>query len=218
MINLPGFYVDMDAARRGDPNYKSCTRDVEAILNRFKTQGIDAVVLDLRFNGGGSLTEAITLTGLFLHEGPVVQVKDAVGRVAAYPAPDAGIVWAGPLVVLDSKFSASASEIFAGAIQDYGRGLIVGDRSTHGKGTVQSLMDLSQQLFHLPNAPKMGALKITFQQFYRPGGDSTQKRGVVSDVELPLISSPPRRRRIRPRLSAAVRQGAGHKRSSVLAT
>ena len=189
VINLPSFYMDMDGARQGLPNYKSTTRDVHNILEDFKQKGVDAVVLDLRNNGGGSLTEAIKLTGLFIYDGPVVQVKDADGRVTPYPDPDPDIDWNGPLVVVISKFSASASEIFAGAIQDYNRGLIVGDKSTHGKGTVQSLLDLGEQLFRIPNAPKMGELKITMQQFYRPGGDSTQRRGVVSDIELPSLST-----------------------------
>jgi carboxyl-terminal processing protease len=189
VINLPSFYMDMDGARQGLPNYKSTTRDVHNILEGFKQKGVDAVVLDLRNNGGGSLTEAIKLTGLFIYDGPVVQVKDADGRVTPYTDPDPDIDWNGPLVVLISKFSASASEIFAGAIQDYSRGLIVGDKSTHGKGSVQSLLDLGEQLFRVPNAPKLGELKITMQQFYRPGGDSTQLRGVVSDIELPSLSS-----------------------------
>jgi carboxyl-terminal processing protease len=189
VINLPSFYMDMEGARHGDPNYKSTTRDVRRILDDFKQQGVDAVVMDLRTNGGGSLSEAITLTGLFLKEGPVVQVKDNDNRVQSYDDHHQGIEWSGPLVVLISKFSASASEIFAGAIQDYNRGLIVGDTSTHGKGTVQSLLNLGEQLFRVPNPPKMGELKITIQQFYRPGGDSTQLRGVVSDIVLPSLSS-----------------------------
>lgn len=189
VIDLPSFYMDMDGARRGDPNYKSTTRDVRRILQDFSEKGIDAVVLDLRRNGGGSLTEAIKLTGLFIDEGPVVQVKDGNGRVHPYHDLEAGAAWAGPLVVLTSKFSASASEILAGAIQDYHRGLIVGDHATHGKGTVQSLMDLGQRLFRVPNSPPMGALKITMQQFYRPCGDSTQKRGVLADVELPSLTT-----------------------------
>jgi carboxyl-terminal processing protease len=188
VINLPSFYMDMDEARQGK-EFKSTTRDVHNILQDFKQKGVDAVVMDLRTNGGGSLTEAINLTGLFIYDGPVVQVKDSAGKVNSYVDPDPTIDWSGPLVVVISKFSASASEIFAGAIQDYHRGLIVGDKSTHGKGTVQSLLDLGQQLFHLPNAPEMGELKITMQQFYRPGGDSTQRRGVVADVELPSLST-----------------------------
>jgi carboxyl-terminal processing protease len=181
--------MDMDGARRGLPDYKSTTRDVRRILDDFRSKGVDAIVLDLRRNGGGSLTEAINLTGLFIPEGPVVQVKDGDGNVKPYHDLDPGMAWKGPLVVLVSKFSASASEILAGAIQDYGRGLIIGDYATHGKGTVQSLMDLGQQLFRIPNPPPMGALKVTMQQFYRPSGDSTQKRGVLSDIELPSITT-----------------------------
>ena len=150
---------------------------------------MDAVVLDLRENGGGALNEAISLTGLFIKDGPVVQVKDADGWVKPYNDVDSGIAWSGPLVVLISKFSASASEILAGAIQDYGRGLIVGDHATHGKGTVQELKDVSQLLLGVFNGPSLGALKITTQQFYRPDGDSTQKRGVLADVELPSLTT-----------------------------
>lgn len=189
VIDLPSFYMDMSGARRGLPDYKSTTRDVRAILEDFKKNGVDAVVLDLRRNGGGSLTEAINLTGLFIGEGPVVQVKDADGRVQPYFDLEPGMAWAGPLIVLTSKFSASASEILAGAIQDYGRGLVIGDHATHGKGTVQSLLDLGQQLFRVPNAPPMGALKITMQQFYRPLGESTQRRGVLADIELPALTT-----------------------------
>lgn len=190
VIDLPSFYMDMEGARLGVPDFKSTTRDVHKLLDEFKAKGVDAVILDLRKNGGGSLTEAISLTGLFVDEGPIVQVKDADGRVQHYDDLEPGAAWDGPLVVLTSKFSASASEIFAGAIQDYGRGLIVGDPTTHGKGTVQSLLDLSRKLFRvIPNAPQLGALKITMQQFYRPNGDSTQNRGVLADVGLPSITS-----------------------------
>jgi carboxyl-terminal processing protease len=188
VIDLPSFYMDMDAAQRGVLDYKSATHDVKRILEGFKDQGVDAVALDLRYNGGGSLSEAITLTGLFLYDGPIVQVKGPDGRVSGFPDPYAAIEWAGPLVVLTSKFSASASEIFAGAIQDYHRGLIVGDHSTHGKGTVQSLVQIGRSLFGF-SAPAMGSLKLTMQQFYRPSGDSTQKRGVVADIELPSLSA-----------------------------
>lgn len=188
VIDLPSFYMDMDGARSGVVDYKSTTRDVRRILEDFKSKGVDAVVLDLRRNGGGSLTESINLTGLFIDRGPVVQVKDSDGRVQHYDDRERGMTWDGPLVVLTSKFSASASEILAGAIQDYHRGLVVGDSSTHGKGTVQTLLNLGEQLFHIPDPPNLGALKITMQQFYRPNGDSTQKRGVVSDVVLPSIT------------------------------
>ena len=187
VIDLPSFYRDMAGDRRGMLDFKSTTRDVRAILDDFNRKGVDAVVLDLRDNGGGALNEAISLTGLFINDGPVVQVKDADGRVQHLDVVEPGVAWTGPLVVLTNKFSASASEILAGAIQDYGRGLIVGDRATHGKGTVQSLLDLGQQLFRLPDA--MGALKITMQQFYRPSGDSTQKRGVLADIELPSLTT-----------------------------
>ncbi len=189
VIDLPSFYMDMAGARLGLPDFKSTTRDVRDILDGFKRDGVDAVVLDLRRNGGGSLTEAISLTGLFLPEGPVVQVKGSRGPGQPYHNLDPSMAWKGPLVVVVSKFSASASEILAGAIQDYGRGLVIGDHATHGKGTVQSLMDLGQQLFRVPNAPPMGALKVTMQQFYRPSGDSTQKRGVLSDVEIPSLTT-----------------------------
>ena len=189
VIDLPSFYMDMTANRRGVPDYKSSTRDVKVILEDFNRKGVDAVVLDLRKNGGGSLTEAINLTGLFIPTGPVVQVKDADGHVSPFYDLDSSMAWSGPLVVLTSKFSASASEILAGAIQDHGRGLIVGDHSTHGKGTVQSLLDIAQVLFsNYPNMSSMGALKVTMQQFYRPNGESTQKRGVLADVELPCLT------------------------------
>jgi len=190
VINLPSFYMDMSGARTGRDDFKSTTRDVAKLLKKFNAEKVDAVVIDLRYNGGGSLTESINLTGLFIDAGPVVQVKDFDGQKTQYDDTDRGVAWAGPLVVLTSKFSASASEIFAGAIQDYKRGLIVGDNATHGKGTVQSLLDLSQKIFRgAVNAPQLGALKITMQQFYRPDGDSTQNRGVLADVELPSLNS-----------------------------
>ncbi|MGW8258056.1 MAG: carboxy terminal-processing peptidase, partial [Thermoguttaceae bacterium] len=190
VIELHSFYMDMSGHLSGFADFKSSTRDVRAILEDFKKKGVDAVILDLRRNGGGSLPEAISLTGLFIKNGPVVQIKDPDGRVLPCYDPDTSQVWAGPLVVLTSKFSASASEILAGAIKDYARGLIVGDHTTHGKGTVQSLLDLAQELFpNLPNISPMGALKITIQQFYRPNGESTQKHGVKADVELPSLSN-----------------------------
>ena len=190
VINLPSFYMDMAGARQGQAEYKSSTRDCKRLLDEFKQKGVDCVVLDLRNNGGGSLPESISLTGLFIDTGPVVQIKDADKRVQQYDDVDPGTSWDGPLVVLTNKFSASASEIVAGAIQDYRRGLVIGDKATHGKGTVQSLLDLGRQLFQrLPNAPSLGAIKITMQQFYRPGGLSTQLEGVKSDVELPSLTT-----------------------------
>ena len=190
VINLPSFYMDMEAARQGQADYKSSTRDCRRLIDEFRQQQVDCIALDLRNNGGGSLPESISLTGLFIDTGPVVQIKDADQRVQQYDDLEPGVAWDGPLVVLVNKFSASASEIVAGAIQDYRRGLVIGDEATHGKGTVQSLLDLGRQLFQrLPNAPSLGAIKITMQQFYRPGGLSTQLEGVKSDVELPSITN-----------------------------
>ncbi|GIW91033.1 MAG: tail-specific protease [Pirellulaceae bacterium] len=189
VVDLPSFYMDMEASRLNADSFKSTTRDVQAILERFNKEGVDAVVLDLRRNGGGSLVEAINLTGLFIDEGPVVQVRDSSGTVEHYDDPVRGMVWAGPLVVLTSKFSASASEILAGAIQDYRRGLIIGDPATHGKGTVQTLRELGERLFPIANPPNQGAIKITVQEFYRPSGDSTQQRGVLADITLPSLTA-----------------------------
>ncbi|MEZ6135598.1 MAG: carboxy terminal-processing peptidase [Pirellulaceae bacterium] len=184
-IDLPSFYMDMEAAREQSGGYRSTTRDVSRILGEFKDEKVDVVVLDLSRNGGGSLTEAINLTGLFIDQGPVVQVKDLSGNVQVYDDTNSGVLWNGPLVVMTSKESASASEILAGAIQDYHRGLIIGDPTTHGKGTVQSLVELER----LTALPDTGALKITIQQFYLPGGQSTQRTGVLSDLVLPAITA-----------------------------
>ena len=184
VIELPSFYADFSG---GDG--RSTTRDVRKIIDDFNAKGVDGLVLDLRLNGGGSLPEAIDLTGLFIDLGPVVQVKKPDGEIEELSDTAAGMAWKKPLVVLTSKFSASASEILAGAIQDYGRGLVVGDTTTHGKGTVQSLRNLSEILTRVANVPsEHGALKITTAQFYRPNGDSTQKRGVLSDLVLPSIT------------------------------
>jgi carboxyl-terminal processing protease len=184
VIDLPSFYAEPGHGKDGG---KSATEDVRRILKDFESKKVDGVVLDLRRNGGGSLDEALSLTGLFIDKGPVVQVKDWKANIEQLPDPEAGIVYPGPLVVLTSRFSASASEILAGALQDYGRALIVGDSSTYGKGTVQILIDMGKQLGKRP-APKIGALKLTIKQFYRPNGDSTQVRGVVSDVVLPTLT------------------------------
>ena len=187
-INLPSFYLDMESARQEKKDFRSSTRDVRRLLVDFEQQGVDGLVLDLSKNGGGSLTEAINLTGLFIDRGPVVQVKNSDGTIQQYDDDQSGTAWDKPLVVLTSKFSASASEIFAGAIKDYGRGIVVGDPATHGKGTVQTLMDLGQQLF-AHNRANYGALKVTLQQFYLPDGESTQRKGVTADVILPSITS-----------------------------
>jgi carboxyl-terminal processing protease len=185
VIDLPSFYADMSGKLGG----RRTTVDVERILNDFNTKNVDAVVLDLRRNGGGSLKEAIDLTGLFIDEGTVVQVKDSYDQITKYEDETPGLSWNKPVIVLTSKFSASASEILAGALQDYGRGIIVGDTTTHGKGTVQSLLDLNQIVANIRNPPNTyGALKITMQQFYRPSGESTQLRGVLADLVLPSLS------------------------------
>jgi len=184
IIDLPSFYVD-PTARGGD--IKSATKDVRKILQDFNAKGVDGVVLDLRHNGGGALSEALSLTGLFIDQGSVVQVKDFEGRVRQGRDPEKGMVYSGPLMVLVSRLSASASEILAGALQDYGRALVVGDTTTHGKGTVQQLIDLGEHAQE-ENPPKLGALKLTIQQFYRVNGDSTQDRGVAADVAVPSLT------------------------------
>ncbi|MHC4405652.1 MAG: S41 family peptidase, partial [Planctomycetota bacterium] len=190
VVYLPSFYRDVEAARQGLPDYNSATRDVRRILQRFSRERADAAILDLRHNGGGYLQEAVSLTGLFIDEGPVVQVKTPDGQVQPYHDRDKGVAWNGPLVVLVSRSSASASEILAAAVQDYRRGLVVGDRATHGKGTVQDLVDLSERpFFQSPTAPRYGTLRITVRQFYRPTGDSTQNQGVLADVELPSLAA-----------------------------
>jgi len=191
VIDLPSFYTGMDGGGdAGAEREVSTTKDMRRILEDFDSKGVDALVLDLRRNGGGSLPEAIDATGLFIDRGPVVQVKDPQGLVEIYDDTQRGTSWSKPMIVLTSKFSASASEILAGAIQDYNRGLVVGDTTTHGKGTVQQLVNLTRLVLRTPNPDEniFGALKITLQQFYRPNGDSTQLRGVESDIVLPSIT------------------------------
>lgn len=187
VITLPSFYMDFEAYQKGDPNYTSTTRDVKRLIKELEKDGINGLVLDLRNNGGGSLAEAIDLTGLFIKEGPVVQVKASNNQIEVGSDDDPSIVYNGPLVVLTNRFSASASEIFAGAIQDYHRGVVVGE-STHGKGTVQTIIDLNRFL-NDPEEP-VGELKLTFQKFYRVTGSSTQQKGVIPDVELPTPYEP----------------------------
>ena len=187
VIDLPSFYADMNAANRGGAEFKSATDDMRKLLKDFAAKKVDGVVLDLRRNGGGVLNEALSLTGLFVDHGPIVQVKGYKGDVQRKDDPDKGIVYGGPLMVLISRYSASASEILAGALQDYDRALLVGDTATHGKGTVQQVIDLGSQL-QGEEVPKLGALKLTIQQFYRVNGDSTQNRGVNSDIVLPSFS------------------------------
>ncbi|MFT4520888.1 MAG: carboxyl-terminal processing protease [Halioglobus sp.] len=175
VIELPAFYIDFDAMRRGDKEYKSTTRDVRKLLEELQEEGVDGIVIDLRNNGGGSLQEANELTGLFIEYGPTVQIRHSSRRVWRDGKRLRSAYYEGPLVVLVNRLSASASEIFAGAIQDYERGVIVGDRS-FGKGTVQTLLPLTE-----------GQLKITESKFYRISGESTQHRGVVPDVEFPTL-------------------------------
>lgn len=190
VIDLPSFYAPFDPSnnRGKEADQRSTTADVSRLLNKLKQEHVDGVILDLRRNGGGSLEEAIKLTGLFIKDGPVVQVRDYDGSVQEDDDTDPSVLYDGPLIVLTSRFSASASEILAGALQDYGRALIVGDKSTHGKGTVQSVQELRPFIrggASLPIDP--GALKLTIKKFYRPSGASTQLKGVIPDIVLPSV-------------------------------
>jgi len=178
VIEIPAFYIDFEAMRRGDEDYKSTTRDVRKLLTELEDEGVEGIVIDLRHNGGGSLQEANELTGLFIEYGPTVQIRHSSRRVWRDGKRVRGPYYDGPLVVLINRLSASASEIFAGAIQDYQRGIIVGDRS-FGKGTVQTMVPLTE-----------GQLKLTESKFYRISGDSTQHRGVVPDVMFPSLFDP----------------------------
>ncbi|MDQ3510381.1 MAG: S41 family peptidase, partial [Pseudomonadota bacterium] len=179
VIKLPGFYQDFEGRRLNNKDYASATRDVGKLLVKLRKDNVDGVVLDLRNNGGGSLTEAVELTGLFIDQGPVVQVRESGGRVSVESDNDPGLAWEGPLAVLINRGSASASEIFAGAIQDYGRGLVIGE-TTFGKGTVQNLVDLDR--WPANESPRFGQVKLTIAQFFRVSGSSTQNKGVVPDV------------------------------------
>ncbi|MDR5905553.1 carboxy terminal-processing peptidase [Franzmannia qiaohouensis] len=178
VIKIPTFYVDFDAWQAGEDEYRSTTRDVAREVESLKEQGVDGIVLDLRNNGGGALQEANSLIGLFIDRGPTVQVRDARGRISLYGDTESGSLYEGPLGVLVNRLSASASEIFAGAIQDYGRGLVLGNR-TFGKGTVQTIDDLSH-----------GQVKLTRAKFYRISGESTQHRGVEPDIVFPSLLDP----------------------------
>lgn len=186
VITLPSFYMDFEEYQKGNPNYTSTTRDVKKLLQELETEKVDGLVLDLRNNGGGSLAEAIDLTGLFIKEGPVVQVKNSANRIEVGVDENPALVYSGPMVVLTNRFSASASEIFAGAIQDYHRGVVVGE-STYGKGTVQTVIDLKR---FIQDREPVGELKLTFQKFYRVTGSSTQNKGVEPDVKLPTALDP----------------------------
>lgn len=175
VINLPAFYINFDKANSRDPDYRSSTRDVSRLLDELQAEGVDGIILDLRNNGGGSLREATMLTDLFIDHGTVVQIRTPDGYIARHNHARLRAKYRGPLIVLVNRLSASASEIFAGAIQDYDRGLIVGTQ-TFGKGTVQSV------------APTVeGKIKLTESKFYRVSGDSTQHRGIIPDIELPML-------------------------------
>lgn len=190
VVRIPSFYRDFRGAEDGVENFKSTSRDVRKVIDEFTAKGgVDLILIDLRTNGGGALTEAIEVSGLFIDEGPVVQVKNSRDKVSQLNDEEPGAAWNKPLVVVTNRLSASASEIFAGVIKDYRRGIIVGDRTTHGKGTVQSVMNVgkSSPLDFLNPGPEHGALKLTIQQFYRVNGDSTQNLGVPSDVTLPSL-------------------------------
>ncbi|MFA6293267.1 MAG: carboxy terminal-processing peptidase [Victivallales bacterium] len=188
VLTLPSFYLDFDGASSGKENFKSSTNDVKKILADFNREKIDGLLLDLRSNGGGSLFEAVSLTGLFIKRGPVVQVRNQNGSVEIKNDPDRNICYDGPMVVLVNRLSASAAEIFAGAIQDYGRGIIIGDMHTHGKGTVQTIFDLDTFLRHYGVKSPSGSVKITTSKFYRINGESTQNKGVRPDIIFPSFT------------------------------
>jgi len=187
VITIPSFYMNFEDSRNGVEDYNSASREVRRLLAELEKEKIDGLIIDLRFNGGGSLQEAIELTGLFIPDGPVVQVRNSAGGVEVANDPDPSQVYKGPLVTLVNRFSASASEIFAGAIQDYKRGVIVGEQ-TFGKGTVQNLVDLNNYPFS--SNEKYGQVKVTLAKFYRITGSSTQNKGVTPDIELPSSFGP----------------------------
>ena len=184
LIKIPSFYINFEEAQRGKKDYKSVTRDVKRCIDSLNALSVDGIIIDLRNNGGGSLQEAIDLTGLFIETGPVVQIKSSSGRIEVEKDFDRSIHYNGPLLVLNNSFTASSSEIFSGALKDYNRGLVVGE-STFGKGTVQNLIDLDR---FFPNSNlQFGQLKITLAKYYRVSGGSTQKIGVEPHIEFPNI-------------------------------
>ncbi|MDX2129143.1 MAG: carboxy terminal-processing peptidase [Chloroherpetonaceae bacterium] len=186
VITIPTFYMDFEAYQRGEANYNSTSRDVRRLVGELQSEKVEGIIIDLRNNGGGSLMEAIELSGLFIPQGPVVQVKDASGRVEINEDDDPAMVYNGPLGVLINRFSASASEIFAGAMQDYNRAIIIGENS-YGKGTVQTLDDLNRRI-QIKNE-RLGQLKFTTAKFYRVTGSSTQHKGVLPDINFPSAFS-----------------------------
>ena len=187
VIDLPVFYLDFNGRAQNKPDYRSSTRDVRRLIGELEEEGVAGIIIDLRNNGGGSLLEATTLTGLFIDKGPVVQVKNSSGRISLEEDVESGMAWEGPLAVLVNRYSASGSEIFAAAIQDYGRGVVVGE-TTFGKGTVQSLLDLDD--YSSADRGGLGQLKITMAQFFRVNGGSTQNRGVEPDITFPSAGEP----------------------------
>ena len=188
VINLPSFYMDFAAVRKGDPNARRGSTDVRKILEDFKKKQVDSVVVDLRGNGGGSLPDAVVLAGLFIKSGTIVQVRSSEGEVEVLDDPDHGIVYGGPLVVLTSKFSASASEIFAGAMRDHNRAILVGDSRTFGKGTVLTVEDLSSHIKLTGKAVPSGSTTFEIAMFFRATGSSVQQLGISSDIVLPSLS------------------------------
>lgn len=184
VLRIPSFYRDFQGASLGG-EFKSTSRDVKLVLDEFKNADVDVLIVDLRWNGGGALQEAIEVSGLFIPRGAVVQVKEPDENVQAFEDEDPEVYWRKPMIVVCNRFSASASEIFAGAIKDYKRGIVVGDRTTHGKGTVQNVVPVASRSF-LRTADR-GALKLTISKFYRINGDSTQTKGITSDVILPSL-------------------------------
>ncbi len=187
IISLPSFYIDFEARANGVEDYRSTTRDVTKLIEELKQEQVDGIIIDLRGNGGGSLEEVITLTGLFIQEGPVVQVRNSDGRIRTHRDNDNSVLYKGPLAVMVNRQSASASEIFAGAIQDYKRGLIIGE-PTFGKGTVQNVLPLSAYSRN-QFKDQLGQIKITIAQFFRVNGDSTQHRGVIPDIRWPFVET-----------------------------
>ncbi len=185
VLRIPSFYRDFQGAAQGG-EFKSTSRDVKLVLDQFKKEQVDVLIVDLRWNGGGALQEAIEVSGLFIPRGTVVQVKEPGDNVQPFDDEDPEVYWRKPMVVVCNRFSASASEIFAGAIKDYRRGIVVGDRTTHGKGTVQNVVPVASRV-SLFNQQDRGALKLTIQRFYRVNGDSTQTKGVPSDLTLPSL-------------------------------
>lgn len=185
VIALPSFYEDFDGRRKGDKGFRSASRDVARLLDDLKKDKVEGLVVDLRNNGGGSLRQAVEITGLFIDKGPVVQQRNGQGRIEVESDTQAGYGWRGPLAVLINRFSASASEIFAAAIQDYGRGVIVGEPS-FGKGTVQTVLSLDELL--KSEKPVFGEVKLTVAEFFRISGDTTQLNGVTPDVVFPVLN------------------------------